>query len=200
MPPLIYTHPLITAIFVAAGLIWYLPEAIGMSRRRARVSRASASVEDRGSMAVLLALQSAGLALNFVLAAVWPAAAITWQPLAFFAAGIGLMLLGVALRWYSIWALGRYFTPEVAVSADQRVVQRGPYRLIRHPAYSGTLLTMLGLGLATGNVAGLIMLMVCVCAGYVYRVRVEEAALVKTLGQPYLEYMRHTRRFVPRLF
>ena len=151
-------------------------------------------------MAVLLALQSVGLVLNFSLAAAFPAAAITWQPAAVFAGGIALMLLGVALRWYSIWTLGRYFTPEVAVSADQPVVQRGPYRLVRHPAYSGTLLTMLGLGLATGSWAGLLVLMVCVCAGYLYRVPVEEAALVRTLGQPYLDYMRRTRRFIPRLF
>ncbi len=200
MRPLIFSQPVAAAVFVLAGLIWYLPEAIGMWRLRARVSRASASVEDRGSVAVLLALQFLGLVLDFFLAAGFPAATITWQPVVVFVAGIGLLLLGVALRWYSIWTLGRYFTPEVAVSTDQTVVQRGPYRLVRHPAYSGTLLTMLGIGLATGNWASLIALMACVCAGYSYRVQVEETALVRTLGQPYLDYMRRTRRFIPLLF
>src|SRR6185312_14202293 len=102
--------------------------------------------------------------------------------------------------WYAIWTLGGYFTRDVAVSANQKVVQIGPYRFIRHPAYSGTFLTMVGVGLALTNWASLIVLLVCVFAGHLYRVRVEEQALVQTIGQPYLEYMHHTRRFIPLVF
>ena len=123
-----------------------------------------------------------------------------WARPAMFAAGVSSMVLGVALRWYAIWTLGRYFTRDVAVSADQPVVQRGPYRLIRHPAYSGTFLTMLGLGLAMTNWASLAALLACVFAGYSYRVRVEEAALARAIGQPYREYMRRTKRFIPGVF
>ena len=50
------------------------------------------------------------------------------------------MMLGVVLRWFAIWKLGRYFTRDVAVSSDQEVVQSGPYRFIRHPAYSWNIL------------------------------------------------------------
>src|SRR5450755_461428 len=161
-------------IFLVACLIWYVPELIGTLKQKARVSRKEASVQDRGSMGILIGLQWVGLALNFALAWLFPAAAISWQRITLFMLGVLLMLLGVALRWYAIWTLGRYFTRDVAVSVDQQVVQKGPYRSIRHPAYSGTFLTMLGVGLALTNWASLVVLLVLVLVGHLYRVRVEE--------------------------
>ena len=151
-------------------------------------------------MAILIGLQWIGLALNFLLVWLFPAAAITWHRTALFLLGVTLIPLGVALRWYAIWTLGGYFTRDVAVSADQKVVQNGPYRSIRHPAYSGTFLTMLGVGLAMTNWASLVALLVCVFLGHLYRVRVEEKVLIQTIGQQYVEYMHRTRRFIPFVF
>jgi protein-S-isoprenylcysteine O-methyltransferase Ste14 len=203
--PLIYTNPAAAGVFLVACLIWGVPEMIGMSRRGASVSRKAATVQDRGSLVVLLVLQWVGLGLNFALAWLLPSASLTsaaipGQQTALFLLGVLFILLGVALRWYAIWTLGRYFTRDVAVSSDQPVVQDGPYRLVRHPAYSGTLLTMLGVGLAVTNWASLISLLVCVLLGYAYRVRIEEQALMRTIGQPYIDYMRHTKRFIPLVF
>jgi protein-S-isoprenylcysteine O-methyltransferase Ste14 len=111
-----------------------------------------------------------------------------------------MVLLGIILRQYAIRVLGRYFTREVATRADQPVVQNGPYKFIRHPAYSGTLLTVLGIGLAMTNWASLVAILVCSFTGYFYRVLVEERALRRSLGPPYVEYMRRTKRFVPFVF
>jgi protein-S-isoprenylcysteine O-methyltransferase Ste14 len=187
-------------IFLAACLIWNVPEMIGALKQTAKASRKEASVQDRGSMGILIGLQWVGLALNFLLAGLFPAAAIPWYRTALFSIGVILILLGVALRWYAIWTLGRYFTRDVAVSADQKVVQTGPYRSIRHPAYSGTFLTMLGVGLAMTNWASLATLLICVFVGHMYRVSVEEKALIQTIGQPYVEYMHRTRLFIPLVF
>ncbi len=107
---------------------------------------------------------------------------------------------GGGLRWWAILTLGRYFTFDVAVRASQPVVQSGPYRLIRHPAYSGTLLVLLGIGLALANWASIAAILAGVLIGLRYRVRVEEQALIDGLGQPYVDYMRHTKRFVPFIF
>lgn len=200
MLPLIYTNREAAALFIAACLIWIVPEMLGMVRQMATVSRKDAAVQDRGSMGILIGLQWVGLFLNFLLAALVPAAALPGPRLVLFLAGVLVLLLGVALRWYAIWTLGRYFTRDVAVSADQQVVQKGPYRAIRHPAYSGTLLTMLGVGLATTNWASLVALLVCVFLGHLYRVKIEEQALIRAIGQPYVAYMRHTRRFIPFVF
>jgi protein-S-isoprenylcysteine O-methyltransferase Ste14 len=203
--PLVYTHPAAAAVFLAACLVWLAPEIAGMAPQMAKAARKTVIVQDRGSMNILIGLQWTGLALNFGLAWLWPAAAIArggppGPRNTLFVLGVVFILLGVALRWYAIRTLGRFFTRDVAVSQDQQVVQSGPYRLIRHPAYSGTFLTMLGVGLALANWAGLVALLVCVFAGHFYRVRIEEQALIRTIGQPYVEYMRRTRRFIPLLF
>jgi protein-S-isoprenylcysteine O-methyltransferase Ste14 len=200
MLPLIYTNATAAAVFALAYLVWVVPEWLGWRRQMSRTSRRQAARADRGSMMILVGLQWIGVALNFVLAALWPAAAIAWHPVAVFVVGIILVPLGVGLRWYSIRVLGEYFTRDVAVSADQHVVERGPYRFVRHPSYTGTFVTMLGVGLATGNWASLVCLLACVFAGHYYRVRVEEAALVRTLGQPYAQYMQRTKRFIPVVF
>lgn len=200
MLPLIYTNGATAALFLAACLIWVVPEMIGAFRQSAKVSRKEAAASDRGSMGILIGLQWFGIALNFALGGLFPAAAIPWQRTTLFLIGVALIILGVALRWYAIWKLGRYFTRDVAVSADQQIVQSGPYRLIRHPAYSGTFLTMLGVGLAVTNWAGLIALLLCVLVGHLYRVSVEEKALINALGQPYVIYMQHTKRFIPLIW
>jgi protein-S-isoprenylcysteine O-methyltransferase Ste14 len=200
MLPLIYTNATAAAVFGVACLIWMVPEWLGWRRQMSRVARKQAATADGGSMAVLVLLQWIGLALNFGLAWLWRATAITWHPAAVFVFGIILITLGVGLRWYSIRVLGEYFTRDVAVSADQQVVERGPYRYLRHPSYSGTFVTMLGVGLATGNWASVICLLACVFAGHYYRVKVEEGALLRTIGQPYVRYMERTKRFIPLVF
>jgi protein-S-isoprenylcysteine O-methyltransferase Ste14 len=196
MQPLVYEWNVYAPVFWIVYIVWFVLEMIGA---RAQRVKADAKKQDQGSMIVLLAGLYSGLLLNFAFAGLFPGAAITWKrPLVFFI-GVALMVLGIALRQYAIRALGHYFTREVATRADQQVVQTGPYRFIRHPAYSGTLLTILGIGLAMTNWASLVAILLCCFVGHFYRVLIEERALCTSLGQPYVEYMQHTRRFIPFL-
>ncbi len=197
MTPLPLANSIDRLIFWIAFAIWVAPEWIGAMYQRAH---ADAQIQDRGSQVVLLAGLWLGIGLNFSLPAYLPAATITWHRTFLFFIGIALMLAGVALRWYAIRALGRYFTREVAVQPGHQVIQAGPYRYIRHPSYSGALLTMVGLGLTMTNWAALAALLVCALIGYAYRVSVEERALREKIGAPYIDYMRRTRRFIPFLF
>jgi protein-S-isoprenylcysteine O-methyltransferase Ste14 len=198
--PLIYTNMVAAGIFLVACLVWNVPEWIVAFKQTAKAPRKEASVQDRGSMGLLIGLLWSGIALSLSLAWLFQAAAIPRYRTALFGIGVALILLGVALRWYAISILGRYFTREVMVSADQKVVQHGPYRYIRHPAYSGTFLTMAGVGLAMTNWASLVALLMCVLIGHMYRVSVEEKALIQAIGQPYVEYMQRTKRFIPMVF
>jgi protein-S-isoprenylcysteine O-methyltransferase Ste14 len=72
-----------------------------------------------------------------------------------FIVGMVLLTAGAALRWGSFWALGQYFTFTVDVSTDQDVVTRGPYRVLRHPGYTGGLLAVIGIGVIYANWVGL---------------------------------------------
>ena len=197
MQPLVYAWNVYALLFWIVYIVWFVLEMIGAFAQRVK---AGAEKQDRGSMVVLLVGLYGGLLLNFALPGLFPGATITWNRPVLFFIGLTLMVLGIILRQYAIRVLGRYFTREVATRADQPVVQTGPYKFIRHPAYSGTLLTVLGIGLAMTNWASLVAILVCSFIGYFYRVMVEERALRRSLGQPYEEYMRRTKRFVPFVF
>jgi len=140
------------------------------------------------------------IGLDFALSFQFPLAAIRWERTSLFFIGIALILAGTAFRFYAMWVLGKSFTYYVAVHDKQEVVEVGPYHYIRHPSYTGALIIFAGLGLALGNWAGLLALLVCVGIAYAYRISVEESVLAATLGEPYRGYMRRTRRLVPFLF
>ncbi len=197
MPPLPFENNGYSLVFWIAVAIWGAFEWFGAAQRRAH---GDAQVRDRGSRYVLMLGLGVGLALDSALPWIFPGATIGWHRTLLFATGIALILLGIALRGYAIHVLGRYFTRVVAVHPDQTVVQSGPYRYIRHPAYSGTLVTVFGVGLTMTNWASLVAIMVCALLGYTYRVAVEERALREKIGPPYVDYMRRTRRFIPFVF
>jgi len=104
---------------------------------------------------------------------------------------------GLALRWIAVVVLGRYFTVNVVVMRDHRVVDTGPYRYVRHPSYSGLLLAFLGLGLFFNNWLSLVIVVVPVTIALVYRIRIEEAALGAVMGAEYAAYCARTKRLVP---
>ncbi|WP_425956919.1 methyltransferase family protein [Xylanimonas sp. McL0601] len=114
-----------------------------------------------------------------------------------FALGAAVAWLGVLLRWWSVATLGSYFTTVVRTSGDQRVVDRGPYRVLRHPAYTGLLLAFVGCGVMVGSWVSLAGSFVLALAGLVYRMRVEEHALVAALGDAYRDFARGRARLVP---
>jgi protein-S-isoprenylcysteine O-methyltransferase Ste14 len=115
-------------------------------------------------------------------------------------AGAVLFLAGLFLRAYAIVYLGRFFTVNVAVAADHRAIDTGPYRYVRHPSYSGSMLEFLGLGVAFGNVLSLLLLLVPTWLIFGRRMAIEERALSAALGSDYTNYMARTKRLIPGLY
>jgi protein-S-isoprenylcysteine O-methyltransferase Ste14 len=115
-------------------------------------------------------------------------------------AGTGLLVAGSLLRRYCFRTLGKYFTAAVTISTDQPVIDKGPYRWIRHPGYAAGFVVFLGIGLALGNWLSLIIFFVEICYVYGRRVKAEEKALLGTIGEPYRAYMARTKRFIPFIF
>lgn len=179
-----------------AAAIWLIPEVIGIIVQR---SKAGTTEHDRGSRVILVGGLALGVIASLALTGLFPALAMPGFAILFWI-GIVLILAGVALRWYSIAVLGRYFTRTVSLAPGQTVVDTGPYRYIRHPSYSGSLLSLLGFGLVMANWAGLIAVLGISGAALIYRVAVEERALCDGLGQPYIDYMQRTRRFIPFVY
>jgi protein-S-isoprenylcysteine O-methyltransferase len=111
-----------------------------------------------------------------------------------------LFVLGIALRWWSIVKLGRFFTVDVAIVPDQQMIDSGPYRHIRHPSYTGALLAFLGYGVALSNLWSLLILLLPVTSLFLHRIRIEEAALQRGLGERYTQYMRRSWRLLPYVY
>jgi len=181
-------------IFIISYVSWTLFEILtGRSRKSSDPQKA----RDRGSFFFLIAMIWIGIGLDFVFVFRVQKAAIPWLRTEFFFAGIAIMWLGIAFRYYAMRVLGRYFTFDVAVHTNQTVIEAGPYRYIRHPSYTGALITLFGFGLTLGNWAGLLALLACGAIGYSYRIRVEESALAAAIGEPYKQYMQRTHRLIP---
>ena len=199
MLPLIYTTPAYTITFVGVIVITRVPEVIRANRWRPQHDP-TARQADRGSLVVMSIVVGGGVIAACILPLVWTSATIPSLRPQVTLVGIGVIALGALLRWWSIFTLGRYFTFEVAVRSTQTVVQSGPYRFVRHPSYTAILIMLLGVGIVLLNWASIVVLLVTGLIGLSYRVRVEERALVEALGQPYVDYMRHTKRFIPFIF
>lgn len=194
----IFTDPRYSAVLVLVLVIWATPDVVDSIRRHPRGN--SVTIRDGGShqffrFGLSLALITAGLLAHFQ-----PQGTLPHHRPYLFAAGVALALAGLALRRWAIHTLGRFFTVDVATFADQRVVDAPPYRRIRHPAYSGSILSLLGTTLMLGHGLGLALVAVAIVLTFGYRVRLEERALLEALGEAYARYMQRTKRFIPFLF
>jgi protein-S-isoprenylcysteine O-methyltransferase len=179
------------------GLL-YLVSEVGLSAlKRAKVDNSQAA--DRGSLRMLWVV----IGVSVLIAYLIPANAPRWniEPrAACLALGLILFIAGLSLRWYAISYLGRFFTVNVAIAADHKVIDSGPYRHVRHPSYSGALLAFVGLGLCLCNWGSLALLSIAPFLAFLARIRVEEAALSRALGASYVDYMRRTKRLIPALY
>ena len=98
------------------------------------------------------------------------------------------------------YILGRFFTPNVAIVTNHRLVGSGPYRFIRHLTYSGFLTIMFGFGLACANAASLCIMFLPVTSAVLWRIHVEERALTAAFGEQYRAYAARTKRLIPFVF
>lgn len=113
----------------------------------------------------------------------------------------GLVLAGgAALRVWSIRVLAAHFRYELRVEREQRLVNRGPYRVLRHPSYLGLLLIVLGAALAYGSVLGMLVGGALTATFLVLRIRDEEQVLRDAYGEAYSAYSKRTWRLVPFVY
>ena len=148
---------------------------------------------DRGSGALVIFTVFLSISIAFA----FGYAGVGTLPDWIFYLGIFLMLLGVLVRQYAIAILGRFFSLTVQIAEDHKVVEKGPYRLVRHPSYTGVLITFIGLGLAVQSWGALLVLLVVFSVSFGYRMWVEERTLLSELGQDYASYMKRTKRLIP---
>ena len=115
-------------------------------------------------------------------------------------AGLILIVCGLLVRWFAIFSLKRQFTVDVSITKGHRIIRKGVYRFVRHPAYAGSLLSFLGLGLCFSNYLSMLIIFVPICLAFLYRIHIEEEALIYAFGSEYLDYCASTKRLIPGVF
>jgi protein-S-isoprenylcysteine O-methyltransferase len=186
------------------GLVYLISEVLLTVTRRSRSQ--TGTKQDRSTLRVLWLVIMVSVAAGIYVARSTSLRAGYWSVLVlphgrmFAIAGVVLFVAGLFLRWWAIITLGRFFTVDVTIEKDHELVERGPFRVVRHPSYTGVLLAFVGLALTLHNWAALLVMLLPIFAAFIRRMNVEEDALSRALGSRYADYMRRTKRLVPFVY
>jgi len=183
-------------VLLAVSLAWIISEIV---LARFKHSESAKSDADKSSLRFLWTSIIVGIVCGILLS-ISRVAAMSTGRYQIAVSGMVLIIVGLAVRWTAILTLWKYFTVDVSIVGDHRLVTTGLYKFVRHPAYTGSLLSFLGLGLVFLNWLSLIVVVVPITTAFVYRIKVEEEALVTFFGEQYLRYCARTKRLIPGIY
>jgi protein-S-isoprenylcysteine O-methyltransferase Ste14 len=182
-------------ILISAGL-WLTYNFIVSIGLRKRPDAKSA--ESRKSRAVHEFLLLAGLVLLFT-----PIPGLTGHfvpdTLMTAAIGLGIQLAGMLFYFWSRTYLGRLWSGQIVIMQDHRLIETGPYRLLRHPLYTGFIGMFVGTAIVSGQYHALVGIALCIIA-YARKIRLEEAALREEFGEEFDAYRQKRWAFIPWVY
>lgn len=176
---------------------WVLSEIAILVITRTRSGKGE--IKDRGSLLLLWVTILTSLSLG-------PRYGDTHAPNIFAGAqwiryvDLACLIIGLAIRWTAIVSLGRSFSANVAIRAEQQLKTGGLYRFVRHPSYFGLLLIIIAVGLHTRNWIAFAIVAIPPFVALSYRIHVEETALKTAFGSAYDVYSTHTKRLIPGVY
>jgi protein-S-isoprenylcysteine O-methyltransferase Ste14 len=179
------------------GLIYLISEVLLTLTRRSRSK--TGTKQDRSTLGMLWLVIAISIIAGVFVAQHSRATALT-NTRAVAVAAVTVLVAGLILRWWAIITLGRFFTVDVTIEKDHQLVERGPFRFVRHPSYTGVLLAFVGFALSLQNWVSLLVILVPIGVAFIHRMNVEEQALLHGLGPRYADYMKCTKRLVPFVY
>jgi len=181
-------------VFYASFTAWWLSEMWILSRDRRRARGVSG---DRGSYRVIMILLPLAIGAAFGSPYYFPWAGIGGPAAVWLVAAAVLVWGGIAFRLWAVLTLGRFFRTSVLVHDDHKLITRGPYRRLRHPSYTGTFVTVLGIGMFMGNWLSIVLSLSLTMIAFGIRMAAEEQALAGKFGEAYAERRRNTWAVIP---
>ena len=110
-----------------------------------------------------------------------------------------VVLVGLWVTLWARFALGRNWSGTVTFKQDHELIERGPYRYVRHPIYTGILFAILGTGLCFGKLRDFIVLLVVLGAFWI-KLKIEESLMCQQFPDTYPKYRQGTKALIPYLF
>ena len=181
----------ITVLWVVFGIVWLVAAISAKATRRRETVRSRVSHMVPLVLAVIL-LSSSRVAGRYLVVRVLP------HNLATFWLGFILVLAGVALAVAARVSLGGNWSGIVTLKQDHELICRGPYRLVRHPIYTGVLAGILGTAIAQGELRS-VFAVALVTAAFVHKIGIEEAFLSEAFGAEYDRYRHEVPALIPFL-
>jgi protein-S-isoprenylcysteine O-methyltransferase Ste14 len=177
-------------------LIWITAE-IRLARSKARIDKIQ--ISEQRSQGLLWVGIGTGLGLALLFKTLgWTPIPIDYLPrqlLALLIFGAGLWL-----RYRAVVRLAEFFTTHVAIQHQHLLIVDGPYRYVRHPAYTGLLLALFAAGLAMGDIFALLLLLLTSFWALAARIAIEEKMLLDKFGNRYVDYCNSTWKLLPGLY
>ncbi len=119
-----------------------------------------------------------------------------WYDIAIRPIAVAIMIAAEALATWAYVRLGRYWSGEISVLPDHRLVEGGPFAIVRHPVYLGFGLFVAGGALLIADPAAGLFAALAALVMY-FRAREEERFLIEHLGDEYAAYRRRVPMLLP---
>jgi protein-S-isoprenylcysteine O-methyltransferase len=184
-----------SSIFTVVALLWGLSEVLISMQLR---SKGAGKRRDSGTLQIVLIVVYVSVAIAMYIAieddgyiARFTASGVL---------GLVMILAGMAIRAQAILTLRHFFTVDVTIFDDHRLIRAGPYRYLRHPSYTGALLSFYGLAVGFENPWAALVVAAPPTVAFFIRMQVEEAALRAAFPNEYTEYERTTKRLIPFIY
>jgi protein-S-isoprenylcysteine O-methyltransferase Ste14 len=156
------------------------------------------STGDKGSLWILCISITVGYLLSFSIAITTIGRIYHWNIL--FVSGLFIIVIGLIIRIISINTLKQYFTYSVSKDKYHEIIEKGFYKIIRHPGYLGQLLIFTGISISLSNWLSVIFMFISILIGYIYRIKVEEKFMIEQMGDKYLNYQMRTKKLIPKIY
>jgi protein-S-isoprenylcysteine O-methyltransferase Ste14 len=114
--------------------------------------------------------------------------------------GLLCMIAGILFRFTAIRQLGKFFTVDVILHADHQLIQTGLYKSLRHPSYTGIMLTLIGFGWSLNHWMSLLIVVSIFFFALRNRIKIEENALIEQFGEQYLQYKTKSWKLLPFIY
>jgi len=183
-------------IIIAVSYLYGFFEVFVNLRQSSKSKLTSSS--DKRSLWWLYGLITLGYALSFSIGATTVGRIHDWNT--FFVIGMVLFFIGFIIRIHSFLILKQYFTYTVAKVENHKIIQTGLYKFIRHPGYLGQLIIFIGISTSISNWLSILVMMIPITFGYLYRIKVEEKFMFEQLGEDYFNYKERTKRLIPMIY
>jgi protein-S-isoprenylcysteine O-methyltransferase Ste14 len=183
----------VTTILAVAGLLVWVGYEFALRRREPDTASWEGGQSDEGTTRLLLGAYVLSVGVNVVAGII----GIAMVPEAWRWVGIAVLVTGLVLRAWAMLVLRASYTRTVRAVDGQQLVRRGPYAVIRHPGYAGSLLVWVGYSLGLGSGTATVVVAAILIVAYGRRISVEEQVLAAAFGSAWDDYVAGTGRLIP---